>query len=267
MAGFAYHSMGDLQRLGEKIRDKAIHVTMTQDDSYGQAQQRANNDATRYHTGQETQVPGYVPPSHGSPDDHGNLEAYLHQAYAGIPQLFTQFAIPNPDGARPTLDALYQAAVTVAPSLEIKKDGNKLTTPLQVGDVAGTVPVKQTVDTIVTHMKRWEGGAADGFELYIKGLETSAAYQREVALSLANALEVKLSIRKAMLTDIGRSATRRTRLWTTSMAGAQTRRRFRPRSPSWALSPPWRSSPPTAPSPSPSKACKASLRSWVRCRP
>ena len=202
MGSYAYHSMGDLQRLGEKIRDKAIHVTMTQDDSYGQAQQQANNDATRYHTGQQTQAPGYVPPSSGRPDDHGNLEAYLNQAYAGIPRLFTQFAIPNPDGARPSLDALYQAAVTVAPSLEIKKDGNKLTTPLQVGDGAGTVPVKQTVDTVVTHMKRWEGGAADGFELYVKGLETSAAYQREIALSLANALEVQISIRKTMLADI-----------------------------------------------------------------
>jgi hypothetical protein len=189
MADYAYHSMADLQKLGEKIRDKAIHVTMTQDDSYGMAQQQANNDATRYATGQQPLAPKYVPPTHGRADDHDNLEAYLHQAYADIPRLFTQFAVPNPDGIRPAVDA-YQAAVTVAPSLEIKREGNTLTAPLQVGGAAGTVPVQQTVDTIVIHMKRWDGDAADSFEGYVKRLQTSAAYHRDIALSLAYVLEV-----------------------------------------------------------------------------
>lgn len=36
--GYAYRSFDDLNKLGERIRDKAIKITMDQADSYGQAQ-------------------------------------------------------------------------------------------------------------------------------------------------------------------------------------------------------------------------------------
>jgi hypothetical protein len=202
MADYAYHSLDDLQKLGEKIRAKAIKVTMSQDNSYGQAQQQANNDATRYDTGQQTQSPHYTTPSGGRPDDDGNLRAYVTGAYQDIPLLFTQFAVPDPASAQPILDQLYKTAVTLQPSLELKADGGQLTTPLQVGDEPGTVPVKQTTDIMVTHLKQWEGQAADQFEVYVKALETSAAYQRQVSVSLANGVEAMMAVRRSMLTDI-----------------------------------------------------------------
>ena len=202
MAGYAYHSGDELFALGVRVREKAIKVTMEQEASYAQAQQRANNDASRVASDQPPSVQGYVPPSHGRPDDHGNLEDYVSGAYADIPRLFSQFAVPDPASAQPMLDALYRAAVTVEPSLQIKSDNGRLTVPLQIGDTPGTVPVKETVNIITTHLKQWEGDAADAFEIYIKNLEISAAYQREVALSLAAGLEASLSIRRALLTDI-----------------------------------------------------------------
>ncbi|MEU4219695.1 hypothetical protein [Actinoplanes sp. NPDC026623] len=85
---FTYHSPAELQTLGEKIRAKAVQVTMDQAASYASAQQAANNDATRSDTGQLPQVPGYTTPAHGRPDDESNLHAYVGQAYAGIPALF-----------------------------------------------------------------------------------------------------------------------------------------------------------------------------------
>jgi len=202
MAGFKYHSPDELYALGVKIRDKAIKVTMDQADSYAQAQQSANNDATRASTGQQPLSLRYTPPAQGRPDDDGNLRAYVTGAYDGIPLLFTQFGMPNPADAQPTLDALYQAAVTVEPSLQIRSDSGALTTPLQTGDVPGSVPVEETVNIITTHLKQWEGDAADAFEIYIKDLKSSTARQRELILSLAAALEAQLSIRRAVLTDI-----------------------------------------------------------------
>jgi hypothetical protein len=202
MAEYTYHSMDDLQKLGERVRDKAIKVTLDQEASYAQAQQRAVNDASRVQSGQQPQVPGYVPPARGRPDDHGNLEAYLGGAYASIPQLFTQFAMPDPDAAQPVLDALYKSAATLEPSFEIKRNGDKLITPLLVGGEAGTVPVQETVDTIRIHLKQWDGQAADAFEKYINDLKLSSVLQRQLVLSLAAALEVQLSIRRSVLTDI-----------------------------------------------------------------
>jgi hypothetical protein len=202
MAGYQYHSADDLQKLGERIRAKAIKVTMSQEASYAQAQEQANNEATRYDTGQPTQSPNYHRPAGGAPDDNGNLHAYLTDAYQGIPLLFTKFAVPDPESARSTVEALYKAAVTLQPSLEIKADSGQLTTPLQVGDEPGTVPVEQTTNIMVTHLKQWSGHAAESFETYVKQMETSAAYQRQISISLANGLEAMIAIRKSMLADI-----------------------------------------------------------------
>jgi hypothetical protein len=202
MVDYTYHSMDDLQKLGERVRDKAIKVTLDQEASYAQAQQRAVNDATRAQSGQQPQVPGYVPPAHGRPDDFDNLEAYLGGAYAGIPRLFTQFAMPDPNAALPVLDALYKSTATLEPSFEIKRDGDKLTTPLLVGGEPGTVPVQQTINIINVHLKQWDGEAADAFANYVNDLGLSAARQRYLVVSLADAREAQLSIRRSILTDI-----------------------------------------------------------------
>jgi hypothetical protein len=202
VAGYEFHSKDALAHLGERIRDKAIKVTMSQEASYAQAQQQANNEATRYDTGQATQSPAYHRPTGGRPDDDGNLRNYLTDAYQGIPLLFTQFAVPDPATAQPALDALYKTAVTLQPTLEVRSENGALTTPLQVGDEPGTVPVEQNTEIMLTHLKQWDGHAAEAFETYIKGLQTAAGYHRQVSISLANGLEALTAIRRAMLTDI-----------------------------------------------------------------
>ena len=199
---FTYHSPGELQSLGEKIRDKAIAVTMDQADSYAQAQQSANNDATRSDTGQLTQLPGYTTPAQGRPDDEANLQAYVGQAYGGIPAMFAAFALPNPDDNRPMLDALYAVAATVQVDLQLTGDDGKISAPNAVSPIAGTAPVAEVVDLITGHMKEWSGDAALAFEVYLKNNVRAAALHREIALSLALGLEAQLEINRRINTDI-----------------------------------------------------------------
>jgi hypothetical protein len=199
---FMYHSPADLQALGERIRKKAIEVTMDQAASYGAAQQAANNDATRSDTGQMPQVPGYTTPAHGRPDDEGNLRAYVTQAYAEIPAMFTAFALPNPDDCRPMLDALYSVAATVQVDLQMTSRNNTVVAPDAVKPIAGTARVSEVVDLIKGHMKEWHGNAALAFEHYLQSNVDAAALQRQVALSLALGLEVQLEINRRINTDI-----------------------------------------------------------------
>lgn len=199
---FTYHSPAELQALGEKIRQKAIEVTMDQADSYGQAQQAANNDATRSDTGQLTQVPGYTTPASGRPDDEGNLRAYVTQAYAEIPAMFAAFALPNPDDSRPMLDALYSVAATVQVDLQLTSRNNTVAAPSAVNPIAGTAQVSEVVDLISGHMKQWTGDAALAFEHYLKNNVRAAALQRQVVLSLALGLEAQLEINRRINTDI-----------------------------------------------------------------
>ncbi len=201
-AGYQYHSMDDLQRLGEKIRAKAIKVTMAQQESYEQAQREANNDQTRYETGQQTRSVNYNPPDGGRADDHGNLSAYVHDAYSQLPQMFTQFAVPDPATMQPAIDTFYQTVVTLQPSLEIKADGAKLTTPMLVSGAPAVAPVEKSIAIMHTHLKNWDGHAADAFEVYIAGLNTASGLQQQLAIDLANGLEAMAAIREAMLTDV-----------------------------------------------------------------
>jgi hypothetical protein len=200
--GFVYRSPDGLQYLGEQVRDKAIKVTMGQQASYAQAQERANNEASRAATGQEPQVPGYKAPTSGRPDEDGNLRGYVEQAYAGVPLLFAQFGMPNPDDCQPMVDAFYTSASTLNPSLEVTLRDGKLDTSYLAEAAGGTAPVEGSINVMTTHMKQWEGEAADGFEYYIKRLEQSARLQRELSLSLAVTLEAQLEIRRRTLTDI-----------------------------------------------------------------
>ncbi|WP_433361086.1 hypothetical protein ACQPZX_27860 [Actinoplanes sp. CA-142083] len=200
--GFSYHSPADLQALGVQIRDKAVQVTMDQADSYAQAQQSANNDATRSDTGQVTQVPGYTTPAQGRPDDEANLHAYVSQAYAAIPDMFAVFALPNPDDCRPMLDALYSVAATVQVDLQLTARDNSLATPGAVRPIDGTAQVGTVVDLIHGHMKEWTGKAALAFDHYLAENVRAAALQREVALSLALGLEAQLEINRRINTDI-----------------------------------------------------------------
>ncbi|MET8154169.1 hypothetical protein ACIBSW_12600 [Actinoplanes sp. NPDC049668] len=199
---FTYHGPDQLQQLGEKIRDKAISVTMDQAASYAAAQQAAVNDATRSDTGQVTQVPGYTTPAGGRPDDEGNLLAYVAQAYAGIPAMFASFALPNPDDCRPMLDALYAVAATVKVDLTMTSRNSSVAAPDAVAPLPGTAHVADIVDAAKLHLKEWIGNAANSFEHYLDVNARAAVLQREVTLSLALSLEAQLEINRRVNTDI-----------------------------------------------------------------
>ena len=199
---YTYHSPVDLQALGEKIRNKAVEVTMDQAESYGEAQQAANNDATRSDGWQLPQVPGYTTPSQGRADDEGNLRAYVTQTYSEIPAMFATFALPNADDSRPMLDALYSVAATVQVDLQMTARNNTLAGPDAVNPIAGTAQVSEVVDLIYGHLKEWTGDAALAFEHYLRNTVRAAALQREIVLSLALGLEVQLEINRRINTDI-----------------------------------------------------------------
>ena len=189
---FRYHSPDQLQALGEQIRAKAIQVTMDQAASYSQAQQAANNDATRSDTGQLTQVPGYSTPAGGRPDDEGNLRAYVGQACA----------LPDPAECRPMLDALHRVAASSRVDLAMTRQDGTGSAPAAIRPLAGVAPVGETVDVIRTRMKSWEGQAALAFTNYLHQHVEAAALQREVTMSLAIALEAQLEIDRRINTDI-----------------------------------------------------------------
>jgi hypothetical protein len=113
-----------------------------------------------------------------------------------------QFGVPDPASMQPSVDAFYQTAVTLQPALSVKADGVNITTPMLVGGAPAFAPVKQSSDIMQTHLKSWEGHAADAFELYIKGLESASVLQQQLAIDLANGLEAMMAIRKSMLTDV-----------------------------------------------------------------
>jgi hypothetical protein len=202
VAEYEYRSRGDLHDLGVRIRDLAVRVTMSQSASYGDAQQRANNDATRVDNSQPTRVEGYQPPGSGRPDDDANLRNYVQQEYAGIPDMFTAFAVPDPDYCRAMVDAFYQSAVTLAPGAEIAQDGGKVSLPLLATPLDGVNTVADGVIFITTRMKSWVGEAAGAFERYIKKREEVAKWQRDLAIAVAVLLEAQLEIRRRMLTDV-----------------------------------------------------------------
>ncbi len=147
-------------------------------------------------------MPGYTTPAHGRPDDEGSLRAYVTQAYAGIPAMFTAFALPNPDDSRPMLDALYSVAATVQVDLQMTARNNTVAAPDAVKPIAGTAQVGEVVDLIKGHMKEWTGNAALAFEHYLENNLRASALQREVALSLALGLEAQLEINRRINTDI-----------------------------------------------------------------
>ena len=198
---YVYRSYEDLHRLGTTVRDKAIQVTLSQSESYGQAQERANNDAARVESLQPPLVGGYAPPTSGAPDDYGNLRRYLALEYSGLPEMFTAFSVPDPNACGTMAKTLYSAAATLEPSLELTPQRDKLTTPLLAPAITGTQPVAQTVDSAVVHMKSWYGDAATAFEGYVKSLTHAADLQRNFATSLAQLLEAQLEIRRCLLTD------------------------------------------------------------------
>jgi hypothetical protein len=220
--------MDELHKLGERVRDAAVNMTMKQDDSYGAAQVEADNDASRSETGQQTKVPGYVAPVSGRPDDDANLRSYVKQAYAGVPAMFTAFAVPNPDDCIPMVNTFYSAAVTIEPSLEVTKQSDRFSTPLLTPGAKDATPVGEMLGFMALHMKNWDGDAAKAFGRYLTRLELSAKLQREFATSMGVTLDAQLEIRRRMLTDVWEIGEKTIKVlesldgWCTSKQSAQT---------------------------------------------
>ncbi|MGI5238577.1 hypothetical protein [Dactylosporangium sp. CA-139066] len=193
MGDYVYRTSGDLQTLGEQVRNTAIRVTLTHAEQYLQAQQQANNQASQ---GQ----PEYSPL--GRADDDGRLRAFVSDEFAGIPALFTQFAVPDPDTCQPMVDGLFRVAATLQPSLELKVESNKLYDPVAVGNDTLKYPLGAYTDAVQVRMQHWTGSAADSFTFYLKQYDRSTLCQRQLAVVLALTLQAELEIKRRMLTDV-----------------------------------------------------------------
>ncbi|MDR6325924.1 hypothetical protein [Actinoplanes couchii] len=186
--------------------DKAVEVVAWQDESYSMAQQGSINDYNRYGPpGVPTQNPHYQPPASGEPSDVANVQEYVRQALADVPELFTAFAVPDPDIAAGMMNGpLYRTAGTLVPNLRIARraDGG-LSTEVLAGD-SEVEPVGQLAVNIGLHMEHWEGDAAIEFSGYCSKLGTAAVMQQSAALNLAEIMEAHLEIRRRQLTDAWR---------------------------------------------------------------
>jgi hypothetical protein len=192
---YVYRSLADLQALGERVRDTAIRVTLTHAEQYAMAQQRANNQATR-------DFSEYAPPDSGRPDDDARLRAFIADEFAGIPALFTAFAIPDPQSCQPMVDAFYRCAATLQPTLELKVSSRKLYDSFYIGNDKLDYSVSTTTRAIALRMQHWEGSAADRFEAYMGAFADSIGVQRQLAVSLGLTLQAQLDLKQRMLTDV-----------------------------------------------------------------
>lgn len=199
--GYTYHSFDDLHGLGERVRAKAIEVTMSNDNDYGDAQQRANNYGPQVGSGARQPMPGYEQPTSGSPDSDANLRRFVTAEYADIPDWFTAFSVPDPNAAQPTVDALYQSVATLMPSLEVQLRDGHLYYPL-VSGTGPAVPVANTINTMNSHLQHWDGTAAKQVKYYLDKFDTAAGLQCQLATSLAVTLQAQLEIRSRMLANV-----------------------------------------------------------------
>jgi hypothetical protein len=174
---------------------------MTHDDQYGWAQQQVNNYQTQRKQGTVRPLPGYNPLARGSADDR-DLRAFVTAEFADIPDMFTAFAIPDPDACQPMVDALLRSAATLQPALSLMAPGDKLYTPLTFHGQAPNVPVATVADAMAVRMRYWTGAAAEAFDTYLSDFGTSTGYQRDLAVALAITLQSQLEIKRRMLSDI-----------------------------------------------------------------
>ena len=134
--GYVYRSHADLQGLGQRIVYKAAEVVLWQDESYSMAQQGSINDYTKSQMPSEpTANPHYQPPASGEPSDIPNVQEYVRQALADVPQYFTAFSVPDPDSVNESVTTpLYRTSGTLVPSLRLtRKGGEQLFTDTLAG--------------------------------------------------------------------------------------------------------------------------------------
>jgi hypothetical protein len=206
--GYEYHDFGALRHLGERIRDKAVEVTMRQYtnlgyDDYGDAQTRATNYPYQNPPGTgPLEQYGYTPAARGRQDDYDNLKRFVSAENASIPELFTAFSIPDPTAAQSTVDSLYQTAAGLSPNLKVTVKDGKPYAPMLDGTAPPSAPVETTVNYMKTHLQHWDGDAALAFKGYLDNFTVAAGLQYDFACALAITMDIQLEIRKRLLTDV-----------------------------------------------------------------
>jgi hypothetical protein len=194
LADFVYRSHDDLRALGEQVRDTAIRVTMTHDSQYGYAQQRINSH--------NADPAGYTPAPGTASDDAENVRRFATAEFANIPDMFTSFALPDPNDCQPTVDALFRVAATLRLDLALPGADKKFYLPYTMQDDPLRVPLRDTVRATKLRMQHWTGTGADRFKVYLEEFEGSIDFQRGLAVSLALTLQSQMEIRKRILTDV-----------------------------------------------------------------
>ena len=125
MAGYARPQPRRSAELGDKVRDKAIKVTLGTGRPLTPKRSNAPTTmppATRRRP-EQTQSPGYIPPTQGRPDDDEQpAKTRRQRRLRRDPALFTQFAMPNPAErpAGPRRPLQGRGGLTLEPSLQIR---------------------------------------------------------------------------------------------------------------------------------------------------
>ena len=206
MDKYVYRSYADLEALGKRVVEKAAEVTLWQDESFSQAQQAAVNDYTKSGSAVTPQNIHYSKPTSGEPHDPENVKAYVRSMLADVPQIFAAFSVPDPDSVGEAITSpLYRTSGTLLPSLRLtrKNGGERLTTETLASPESGAESVHKLVDYMTTiHMKHWTGDAANKFIGYCVNLKLAAELHHGLAVSLAEAMDAHLEIRRRQLTDI-----------------------------------------------------------------
>lgn len=187
----SYHTGQQLQALGERIRDKAIQVSVEHESAKVVDQIHADHahDPLLDSSGQVKDNP---------PINPDVIRAYATNEYAAIPQHFSAFATADPAAMQPTIDTLWRVAYALHPDVLSVVMRGPLDNPIPAHAWHPYTSIGTRIEDIYgSRLREWEGSAADAFrDNYLSPLKATVPKQAALAAALAVALTAHKKVRE-----------------------------------------------------------------------
>lgn len=180
----SYYTADQLRTQGERVRDKAIQITVEVE--WGEMRREMGRN--RGNDPQWRQSHPIEDPMSGVTIDM--VRDYATQEYANVPGYFEWFARPNPAGILASVDSLWRAAYTLDPAAlnTVLRDWHG--DPIPTGATTLKTGLTSRLDIMGRQrMAHWSGDAAEQFSAYLTRCKDPITPQMQVAAVLATALD------------------------------------------------------------------------------
>jgi hypothetical protein len=191
-----WQSYDQLSGLGTKVMQTIALAYMYEIDQWeGSLTEREYNGIFAESLSQSYESPYGIYLNRYAVNDAGAAK-YAQDAYGDIvPQIFTDFATPNPctHAAQSMIESLWKVAYALDPSIVGAIALSSLDNPLPVNSWAPKTDISGRVEYIKdARMKYWYGAAADNFETkFLDELGNRTPKQAQVAMGLALAVQAQ----------------------------------------------------------------------------